>query len=39
MDCCKNKKLLVRIMKIYVLIVETFMIINISMKYLLKITI
>ena len=39
MDCCDNKILLVKIVKIFVLIVELFMIINTLMKYLLEIII
>ena len=39
MDCCEIKILLVRIVKIFVLIVVLFMIIDMSMKYLLEITI
>ena len=39
MDCCKIKILLIKIMKMYALIVELFMIIDMLMKYLLEITI
>ena len=39
MDCCENKNITCKNLKIYVLIVELFMIINMLMKYLLEITI
>ena len=39
MECCENKIFLVKIMKIFVQIVELFMIINMLMKYLLEIII
>ena len=39
MDCCENKNIIYKIMKMYVLIVVLFMIINMLTKYLLEITI
>ena len=39
MDCCEIKILLVKMVKMFVLIVVLFMIIDMLMKYLLEITI
>ena len=39
MDCCDNKNIICKIVKIFVLIVVLFMIIDMLMKYLLEITI
>ena len=39
MDCCENKNIIFKIVKIFVLIVVLFMTIDMLMKYLLEITI
>ena len=39
MDCCENKNITCKIMKMYVLIVEQLMVINMLTKFLLEIII